>query len=72
MDKHSEDFDPVLHAVVRRYSLIVSEERPSDTLSQALGANARHEIALEKPQREGSWSAWLQSLEQHRYVAWCV
>ncbi|GAB1312438.1 Exocyst complex component Sec10 [Madurella fahalii] len=57
----TEELDPALHRVVRRYSLIVAEERPSDPLSQALGANARHEIAEERRQREESWSTWLQS-----------
>lgn len=61
----ADDLDPALHGVVRRYSLIVAEERPGDTLSQALGANARHEIAEEQRQREDSWPAWLRSQEQY-------
>ncbi|KAK3322846.1 hypothetical protein B0H66DRAFT_620668 [Apodospora peruviana] len=60
-----DDIGPALHGVVRRYSLIVAEERPGDTLSQALGATARHEIAEEKRRREDSWLAWLQSQECH-------
>jgi len=50
-----DELDPIIHGVVRRYSHKVAEERPDDTLSQALGVNARHEEA------EESWPAWLQS-----------
>ena len=63
---NGDDLDPALHGVVRRYSLIVAEQRPADTLSQALGANARHEIAEERRQREDSWPGWLRSQEQYR------
>ncbi|KAH6640176.1 hypothetical protein F5144DRAFT_609231 [Chaetomium tenue] len=38
--------DPTLHGAVRSYSLLVAEERPGDTLSQALGANASDQALL--------------------------
>ena len=66
MDRDRDDVDPALRGVVRSYSLRVEEERPDDTLSQALGASARHEIAEEQRQQEDSWPAWLRSDEQHR------
>ena len=59
METDTDDLDPGLHSIVRTYSLKVEKETPDDTLSQALGANARHELSE-------SWPAWLLSQEQYR------
>lgn len=60
-----DDLDPAIHGVVRRYSHKVAEEEPNDTLSQALGVNARHEIAEEQRQREETWPEWLNTQEHY-------
>ncbi|KAI0850006.1 hypothetical protein F5Y00DRAFT_268768 [Daldinia vernicosa] len=57
-----DSFETEIHQVVRRYSLAVAEETPSNTLSQGLGATAQRQVAKECQQREDfdSWVQWLR------------
>lgn len=61
-------FDPALKGVVRRYSLIVAEARPEDTLCQALGVAAQQDEEAEQKKRDEPdiWRRWLQFNEPSR------
>lgn len=64
----ADEFEPEIQRVVRRYSLMVAESSPDDTLSQALGASAQQDIDTQKRKECEAKQLSLRSKKETRCV----